>query len=121
MFSLNFLKWNPFAVAQGSVLRSLLFNIFLCDLFLHLNDIEFASNVDHMYTIHRAWQYISRGFLINRSKLYLISIVYFSSFKKKIKKGDFENENSIQAKLLWITIDNNLKFASYVENLCKNA
>ena len=40
---------------------------------------------------------------------------------KKINIGEFEIESSTQDKLLGITIDNNLNFASYVENLCKNA
>ena len=32
---------------QGSVLGSLLFNIFLCDMFLFCNDIDFASCTDN--------------------------------------------------------------------------
>ena len=40
---------------------------------------------------------------------------------KKINIGEFETESSTQEKLLGITIDNNVNFASHVENLCKNA
>ena len=32
---------------QGSILGPLLFNIFLCDLFFIMNDVEFASYADH--------------------------------------------------------------------------
>ena len=50
-------------VLQGSILEALLINIFLCNLFVHLKDIDFASYaVDNTpYTKHEnIYQVISR-------------------------------------------------------------
>ena len=44
-----------------------------------------------------------------------------NSLKKKINIVEFEIESNTQEKLLGITIDSNLNFASHVEDLCKNA
>ena len=39
-------RGKKFGVSQGSILGFVLFNIFMCDLFFIVNEIDFASYVD---------------------------------------------------------------------------
>ena len=95
-------------VPQVSVLGPLLFNIFLCDLFLHLKVVDFASYADDNkpYTKHESIdQVISRLEEIAKSPFKWFSDnqmeanpdkchLLFNNSCKKINIGEFEIESS---------------------------
>ena len=82
------------AVPQGSILRPLLFNLFLCNMFLFCNDINFASDADDN-TLHIK---NSRGGKVN-----------------------YRNPQNPFLNRLGVTFDNQLNFHHHISKICKTA
>ena len=134
----TFSSWEEilFDVPQGSFLGSLLFNIFLCDLFLLINDIDIASYADDNtpYTVHKSPEKVikvlkdtsvdllpwfrNNGTKANADKCHLLV-----NSKEKVctKIGSYNIESSEQQKLLGVLIDNKLTFEKHINNLCTKA
>ena len=126
-----------FGVPQGSILGSLLFNIFVCDLFDFMDDNvnigsyaddnnpyisgrnikEIIATLENTSITMFSW-FKFNGMKANPDKCHLL---LSSDEKCNASIGNHLIENSKQQKLLGVLLDNNLKFEKHVNNLCTKA
>ena len=136
----SFSTWKEtnLGVPQGSVLGPLLFNIYINDIFLLMNETEICNYADDttMYScdsevknvIKRleqdanqltAW-FPENYMKLNEDKCHLI---LFGANKERVNIhiGEAQIEESDEEKLLGINLDKKLSFKKHVQTLCKKA
>ena len=122
---------------QGSILLPLLFDIFLCDLFLFLHDILVANYADDitpyctglkisevLIKLENAAETLLQWFKDNRmkanpDKYHLLINNTKKSFQIKI--GNETVSNSKYEKFPEVKVDHELNFNEHVSSLCKKA
>ena len=134
----QFSSWLDIVVGvpQGSILGPLLFNIFLCDMFLFCNDIYFASYADDNtpYCIGKTPEEViiqlekssksifewfeNNGMKANPDKCHLL-LSKNENFAANINENRISNTRF--EKLIGVTFDNQLNFNHHISKICKTA
>ena len=127
-------------MTQGSILGSILFNVFVNDLFFFIKDAELGNFADGN-TIYIGRKDLTKLLEILRKECET-AISWFETNKMIVKQNKFQsmiisskkdlsksalNINGVElnmessVKLLVIEIDNKLKFEIHISNICKKA
>ena len=130
--------WSPIknGVPQGSILGPILFNIFLCDMFFMIDNIDIASYADDNtpYSVGRSQcdletklrkasvklfkRFHENGLKPNQDKCHFLSSLDINT---KFSPPACILENSDSQTPLGVTIDRKLNFNDNVTNLCVKA
>ena len=125
-----------FRVPQGLISGPLLFNIFLCNLFSTMNDVELASYADDntpffvggdlsdvILKLQNASKKLFKWFSDNQTKVDpgKCHFICSSSVKTSIMIENEEIRSSSFEELLGVFFDSKLTFQSHTDSICKKA
>ena len=134
----SYSSWEEilFGVPQGSILGPLLFNIFLCDMFFAMKDIDFASYADDntLYVSSDSIEGVIRILENNSINLFKwfsdsmmkankdkCHLMVSSNEHASMKLDNIEIKNSNCEKLLGVKIDSKLNFKEHLDGIIKKA
>ena len=126
-------------VPQGSILGQPLFNIFINGIFLFLQKCDLANYADdstvytsekrvstitdslrHEFTILSKWFY-NNFMVLNPEKCSFMLLGVDDLLQTNMVCGDEILKNTKQERVLGVTLDNKLNFATHLLNITKNA
>ena len=125
-----------FRIYLGSILGLILFNIFLSDLFLVGQNVDFASYTDDntiydaggniyevIFSLQESSKNLSKWLADSQMKTNedKCPLIVSTNELAEIQIGDFSVQNSASEKLLGVNIDSKLDFDRHVNHLCNKA
>ena len=125
-----------FGIPQGSILGSLLFNIYICDMFYDINDCDIASYADDntpyassrnfntlIKKLEESTKNLFQWFRKNHMKANAgkCHLLITGNYEISVNINEFEIESSKKEKLLGISIDTRLSFEHHITSPCKKS
>ena len=137
----SFSEWLEIilGISEGSMLRSILFNIFINDLLLFIKETDICNFADDTalcacgkeldtisFTLeietNRAIQWLKDNEMVaNPSKFQLMVLSKYKNIEKNMSFDGKTIKSTDTVELLGITLNKNINFKQHIQNICRKA